>query len=63
MKINKDLVDAVMMLSAISMVLVGTSDFSDQGLKTILMVGLGVLTVAMVGLRVMASKALKKEED
>jgi len=36
MKINKDLVDAVMMVSFILLVLIGTSEFSDTTLKIIL---------------------------
>lgn len=51
MKINKDLVDAVMMLSFIILVLVGTTDFSDLVLKDITMGVLAVVTVIMVVLR------------
>ena len=40
MKINKDLVDATMMLSFIILVLIGTSDFSNMLLKEITMGGL-----------------------
>ena len=43
MKINKDLVDATMMLSFIILVLIGTSDFSDLLLKKITMGGLALL--------------------
>lgn len=52
MKINKDLVDATMMLSFIILVLIGTSDFSDLLLKKITMGGLALLSVAMVTLRI-----------
>lgn len=52
MKINKDLVDATMMLSFIILVLTGTSDFSNLFLKKIVMGGLAVLSVAMVALRI-----------
>lgn len=51
MKINKDLVDAVMMLSFIILVLVGTTDFSNDGMKEIIMGVLGTITVIMVVLR------------
>lgn len=61
MKINKDLVDAVMMVSFISLVLVGTSDFDNETIKDILMIGLSVLTLAMVGLRFFGPK--KKHEE
>ena len=52
MKINKDLVDATMMLSFIILVLIGTSDFSNMLLKEITMGGLALLSVAMVTLRI-----------
>ena len=48
MKINKDLVDATMMLSFIILVL---SDFSNMLLKEITMGSLAVLSVAMIALR------------
>ena len=48
MKINKDLVDATMMLSFIILVLIGTTDFSNLLLKEITMGGLGLLSAAMI---------------
>ena len=51
MKINKDLVDATMMLSFIILVLIGTSAFSNMLLKEITMGSLAVLSVAMIALR------------
>lgn len=51
MKLNRDLIDAVMMLSFIILVLVGTTDFSDMGTKELIMGGLGVVTVIAVILR------------
>ena len=51
MKINKDLVDAVMMLSFITLVLVGTTDFSKIMTKDVIMGCLGFITVVMVVLR------------
>ena len=52
MKINKDLVDATMMLAFIILVLIGTTDFSNMLLKEITMGGLALLSVAMVTLRI-----------
>ncbi len=52
MKINKDLVDAVMMLSFIVLVLVGTSDFSNLTEKHIIMGALGIVSFLMAALRV-----------
>jgi len=62
MKINKDLVDAVMMISFISLVLIGTSDFSNETTKDIFMAILGVITLAMVGLRFIKPKNKKENE-
>ena len=51
MKINKDLVDATMMLSFITLVLVGTTDFESTANKDIVMAILGVVCVIMVVFR------------
>lgn len=65
MKINKDLVDAVMMISFISLVLVGTSDFDSAVMKSCTMGALGFVTVCMVVLRVLHAKqeANKPKEE
>ena len=52
MKINKDLVDAVMMVSFIVLVLVGTTTFDNEVAKDVTMGSLGVITVAMLVLRI-----------
>lgn len=66
MKINKDLVDATMMLSFIILVLIGTTDFSNLLLKEITIGGLTMLSIVMIALRVIYMKqeanSLKKEE-
>ncbi|MCL3854365.1 MULTISPECIES: hypothetical protein [Parabacteroides] len=51
MKINKDLVDATMMLSFIILVLIGTTDFENIVAKDVTMGILGLITVIMVVLR------------
>ena len=51
MKINKDLVDATMMLSFITLVLIGTTDFENIVVKDVTMGVLGLITVIMVVLR------------
>lgn len=51
MKINKDLVDATMMLSFITLVLVGTTDFDNAVSKNIIMGSLGLITIIMAILR------------
>ncbi len=61
MKINKDLVDAVMMISFISLVLVGTSDFDSEMSKICTMGGLALVTVGMVVLRVLHAKQAARE--
>lgn len=63
MKINKDLVDAVMMLSFICLVLVGTTDFSNMTVKDGLMIGLGSLTILMVVCRVLEFRQHSKHEE
>lgn len=62
MKINKDLVDAVMMLSFITLVLVGTTDFSNLIMKDVSMGILGVITVIMMVLRGIQIHNESKEE-
>ncbi len=61
-RINKDLVDAVMMLSFIILVLVGTTDFESIAMKNLLMGGLGTVTVIMVILRFLEARQSAKEE-
>lgn len=61
MKINKDLVDAVMMISFITLVLVGTTDFDSAITKDITMGALGLVTVCMAVLRAVQMKQEAKE--
>ena len=63
MKINKDLVDATMMLSFIILVLIGTSDFSNMLLKEITMGSLAVLSVAMIALRFIRQEANSPKDE
>ncbi len=51
MKINKDLIDAMLMLSVIGLVLVGTSEFSDETAKNIAMITLGITSITTLVLR------------
>ena len=51
MNINKDLVDAVMMLSFITLVLVGTTDFDATVVKDYIMAGLSLVFITSVVLR------------
>lgn len=55
MKINTDLVNATLMISFISLVLVGTTTFNDAMVKNIVMFSLGFLCVGMVVLQLVAS--------
>lgn len=48
MRINKDLADAIMMVSFIVLVLVGTTTFDNEVTKNVTMGSLGVITVAML---------------
>lgn len=63
MKINKDLTDAVMMLSFIILVLVGTTDMSDTNTKNITMGVLGFVTIAMFILRIIHARQMAKHPD
>lgn len=60
MKINKDLVDATMMLSFISLVLIATTDFKELYVKEIMMGAIGFLAFAMVILRIIAFRKESK---
>jgi hypothetical protein len=61
MRINKDLVDAVMMLSFIILVLVWTTEFDSESKKNICMGVLGGLTVLMIIFRVIRGRL--QQED
>ena len=63
MKINKDLVDAVMMVSDIGLVLVGTTTFEDEVKKHVIMGVLAVVTVSMVALRFLHAKKGEEKKD
>lgn len=56
MKINKDLVDATMMLSFISLVLIGTTDFEDMFVKDIMMGSVGLLAIVTIVFRILAAR-------
>lgn len=61
MKINKDLVDAILMVSFIILVLIGTTEFESASAKNVIMGGLGLISVAMVLLRTLQMKQTGKE--
>jgi hypothetical protein len=56
MKINKDLLDATMMLSFITLVLIGTTDFNDTTKKTVIMAVLVIVAVASIIIRIVNSR-------
>ncbi len=56
MKINRDLADATMMLSFISLVLIGTSDFADKGIQYAIMGGIAFISIAAVLLRIVDAR-------
>lgn len=60
MKINKDLVDATLMVSFIALVLVATSEFQDLLTKEIIMGSLGVICVVAGALRVIGMRKTAK---
>ncbi len=63
MKINKDLTDALLMISFITLVLVGTSDFDNPVLRSTLMIFLGTVSLGMVILRVVEARQNKDEDN
>lgn len=67
MKINKDLTDATLMLSLISLVLVGTTEFSSAITKDLAMGVLGLLAIGMTVLRIIGARresaAPQRSED
>jgi len=56
MRINKDLADAVMMVSAIILVLVGTTPFHSEATKNVVMGVLGLIVISMGAARYFGSK-------
>lgn len=60
MKINKDLVDATLMVSFISLVLVATSEFKDLLTKEIIMGSLSILCVVAGALRIIEMRKAGK---
>lgn len=61
MKINKDLVDAIMMVSLIILVLIGTTDFDNATTKNVTMGALGLLSIGMIVLRILHTRQESKE--
>lgn len=61
MKINKNLAEAVLMLSCICLVLIGTTDFENTANKTVIMSVLGVVAVIMAIARFASSKQEESE--
>lgn len=61
MTINKDLVEATIMLSFIILVLVGTSNFDSATTKTITMGILGAITAVAIVLKIIQARQPKKD--
>lgn len=61
MKINKDLVDAIMMVSFIILVLIGTTEFKNTLVKEVTMGAFGLVSLVMVVLRTIQIKQAAKE--
>lgn len=60
MKISTDLIDALMMVSFIILVLIGTTPFENANNKTIMMSIFGIIAVSSVVLRIIK---MKKEQN
>lgn len=63
MKLNKDLLDALMMLGLICIVLIGTTEFDNETLKTISLVVLAVVNLGLAALRMKAPQQSNDEEQ
>lgn len=63
MKLNKDLLDALMMLGLICIVLIGTTEFDNETLKTISLVVLAVVNLGLAALRIKAPQQSNDEEQ
>jgi len=63
MKINKDLAEALLMLSLIILVLVVTTDFESLMTKNLIITGLGILAVISGIFRVLGAKQEGKKEE
>lgn len=61
MRINKNLAEAVLMLSCIVLVLVGTTDFDSATTKSVVMGVLAVLAVIMGFVRFVGNKNTTQE--
>lgn len=63
MQINKDLMDSLMMLAAITLVLVGTTHFEHTETKWILMGSVGILLLLTALLRYVALPRRRRSEE
>lgn len=63
MKVNRDLADAVMMVSFIILVLVGTTTFQNESTKLAIMSALGVVAAIMVALRALGARQKEKNNE
>ncbi|WP_106831194.1 hypothetical protein [Parabacteroides pacaensis] len=63
MKLNKDLLDALMMLGLICIVLIGTTEFDNETVKTISLVVLAVVNLGLAALRMKAPQQSNDEEQ
>lgn len=58
MKLNKDLLDALMMIGLICLVLLGTCEFENQVSKDLTMASLALFNLILAWLRIKASKQI-----
>lgn len=63
MKLNKDLLDALMMLGLICIVLIGTTEFDNETIKTISLVVLAIVNLGLAALRMKAPQQSSDEEQ
>ncbi|MGM9758788.1 MAG: hypothetical protein ACI30I_01565 [Parabacteroides sp.] len=63
MKLNQDFIEAMMMLSFIILVLIGTSDFDNIHQKEIWMAIFGVIAIAMIVLKIKSARHSKEQNE
>lgn len=63
MKLNKDLLDALMMLGLICLVLLGTTEFDSESTKAVALAALAILNLILAGLRIKAARQPDEREE
>lgn len=63
MKLNRDLLDALMMLGLICLVLLGTTEFDNESTKAVSLAALAVFNLILAGLRIKAARQPDERQE